>query len=168
MNSAEHGPAAPSAANSVPEIQDLLKEICRLYPHQPRYLVAALEDVQASFGFIPDAVVPMLAEFFGISRASVQQWLDMPGLFRVHPLEQNLLKVCCGPICAERGGKQLLASLKVLPERVDVSLLATHCLGRCNESPVAKLNDHYFTHADEMLLRDHLLAIYENKTGKGL
>jgi len=129
-----------------------------------------MEDVQAYYGFIPDVAVSVLSESFKVSRASVQQWLDIPGLFQVQLPGRYVLKICCGPICADQGGKRLLASMEKLPgcSDGDISLLASPCLGSCNQAPVAKLNNQCLVHADETTLRDHLLAITENKTGKGL
>jgi len=141
------------------KVQKFLEKVCHGYPRHSRYLLAAMEDVQAYYGFIPDAVVSVLSESFKVSRASVQQWLDRPGLFQVQLPGRYVLKICCGPICADQGGKRLLASMEKLPgcSDGDISLLASPCLGSCNQAPVAKLNNQCFVHADETTLRDRLV-----------
>jgi len=145
--------------HSAGPVRILLDRVCHIYPRHSKYLLAALEDVQAYHGFIPRSVVPVLSEWFHVSSTSVQQWMDTQGLFQIGLPAKHLLKVCCGPVCSENGGKGMLAGLQELSENLDVgiSLQASPCLGRCNEAPVARLNSQYLSRFNDAVLRQHLL-----------
>ncbi len=129
-----------------------LERLKNLYPANPRYLLAILEDLQARFGYIAESLLPELCEFLHVSQSEVEQWLELDGVFRRRPpAGAHTLRICCGPVCAGHGGTQLFDRLgrRLGSMGAAIRLLASPCLGRCDTPPVAKLDEQCFAPADD-------------------
>jgi len=126
----------------------------RVYPDHPRYLLATLEDVQSQFGFVPELAVSELSRFFKIRKSKIREWFEIPGVFRSHPLRNQVFQVCCGPICSACGSKQLLADIqKQFDETSEaISVLASACMGNCDNPPVVQLNNEKIVRANAQVL----------------
>lgn len=137
--------------SSLADIDRYLDRLKRLYPPHPRYLLALLEDIQARYGYIPkDKILTKVSRYFHVRLPAVEQWLEVDEVFRCQAPASHALRICCGPVCSGRGGRQLLDQMRgqlgSLPDKI--GLLASPCLGRCGEPPVAKLDGQCFAAAD--------------------
>ncbi len=112
-------------------------------------LLPLLHDVQHSFGFIPPAAVPMIAEALNLSRAEVHGVLSFYSDFRDRPAGRHVVKLCQAESCQARGSA---ATTAALADRLGVALGATradgqvtlepvYCLGLCAIGPNALIND---------------------------
>jgi len=117
----------------------------RGYPEEISYLVAALEDIQAAFGYVPADALPVLAGHFGSNAERIRNKADTFGLFRFAPPPAHRIRICHGPVCASCGGEELLAD--VVSESKDISVEPGHCFGRCDQAPVVGIDDRLLTHA---------------------
>ncbi|MFQ5354980.1 MAG: NAD(P)H-dependent oxidoreductase subunit E [Mariprofundaceae bacterium] len=135
-------------------MQQFMRSLMLVYPAHSRYLLAALEDVQNQFGFVPELAASELSRFFKIRKSEVRKCLEIPGVFRSHPLRDQVLQVCCGPICSDCGSRKLLTQVqKQLDETSEaISVLASPCMGNCDNPPVVKLNDAKIVRADARAL----------------
>jgi len=141
-------------------VRDMLD--ARRYPQQARYLVAAMEDVQAGFGYVPAEAASELARYFSLDEAKIAAWLrDASGAFRAQPLGRHVLRICQGPICRTRGGKAMMEEVrKVASGKSGLTVLASHCLGACDQAPIAKLDEERLSgHGDETISALVLTAI---------
>jgi formate dehydrogenase subunit gamma len=124
-----------------------------------------LHEVQATFGYIPDAVVPMIAEALNLSRAEVHGVVTFYHDFRSAPAGQHVLKICRAEACQATGGDALAAraearlGVKMGATSADgrVTLEPVYCLGLCSVSPSAMLDGKIVARLDEKKL-DTLLA----------
>ena len=106
----------------------------RNYPCKQPYFLAALEDLQAHFGFLPEAAVAIAATHFG----QVPDFdCELSTLFHFRPDNPHAVRICTGPLCSSVGSSALITALEVAP---DITIEASHCLGACDRAPAAVLN----------------------------
>lgn len=120
------------------------------YPATPAYLLAALEDVQAEMGWVPDGLARDLATAFGAAPAQLESLLSMPGVFRIAPMPPRTIGVCMGAVCAAHGGEVLLEQLRQKAEGTDLCVERVYCQGGCEAPPVAVCHGERITHATVM------------------
>ncbi len=103
----------------------------RNYPRKQPYLLATLEDLQAHFGFLPQAAVAMVANHFG-------QELDFDSefsvLFHSRPDNPHAVKICTGPLCSRAGSSNLITTLEAAS---NIAIEASYCMGVCSRAPAA-------------------------------
>jgi len=104
-------------------------------------LLPLLHALQAEFGCVPDAAVPLLASALNLSRAEVHGVLTFYHDFRRTPVEGHLVRLCRAEACQARGGREVEATLKAALEiDAGVTLEAVYCLGLCASGPAALVN----------------------------
>jgi NADH:ubiquinone oxidoreductase subunit E len=106
----------------------------RNYPCKQPYLLAALEDLQAHFGFLPQAAVAIVANHFGQEPDFDS---ELSALFHSMPDNPHAVKICAGPLCSRAGSDDLITTLEAAP---NIAIEASYCLGVCNRAPAAVLN----------------------------
>lgn len=116
----------------------------RGYPAEISYLVAALEDIQAAFGYVPEDALPVLAGHFGSDAEHIRNKAEAFGLFRFVPPPAHRIGICHGPVCAACGGKELLADVS---GSEGIGVEPNHCLGRCDQAPVVSIDGRLLTQA---------------------
>ncbi len=112
-------------------------------------LLPMLHALQDSYGHIPAAAVPVLAELLNLSRAEIHGVVSFYHDFRDRPAGQHVLKICRAEACQSMGANALAAeTLRKLginwhgttPDgRVTVE--PVYCLGMCACAPAAMLDD---------------------------
>ncbi|MCF7822121.1 MAG: NAD(P)H-dependent oxidoreductase subunit E, partial [Mariprofundaceae bacterium] len=131
----------------------------RNYPRKQPYLLAALEDLQAHFGFLPDAAVAIAATRFG----RVPDFdCELSTLFHFRPDNPHAARICTGPLCSKAGSSTLITALEATP---DVAIEASHCLGICNQAPAAVLNGEVIPRASVEKILSQLNADNGSKRG---
>lgn len=107
-----------------------------------------LHALQAQFGYIDRAAVPILAETLNLSRAEVVGVIDFYHDFHDKPEGTHTLQVCRAEACQSMGCEALLAHIAA---RLEVALGGTtadgaitlkdvYCLGNCALSPAVMLD----------------------------
>lgn len=128
-------------------------------------LLPILIDLQAAFGCVPQAAVPIVAEALNLTRAEVHGVVTFYHDFRAEPPGRHVLKLCRAEACQAAGGDHLAARAQ---ERLAVAmgdttadgrvtLEPTYCLGLCATAPSAMLDGRVVGRLDERRL-DMLLA----------
>ncbi|MDX8407244.1 MAG: NAD(P)H-dependent oxidoreductase subunit E [Mariprofundaceae bacterium] len=112
------------------------------YPGSPAFLLAALEDVQAHFGWVPNAAIDLLAARFALSAARVHQLLDAcSDSFSTAAPDSGpvgrKLWVCHGPVCRSHGADDLCRAL----QSHGLSPVGHACLGACDHAPAARYGE---------------------------
>jgi len=128
---------------------------------QRRHLKGAalpiLHALQETFGCVPEAAVPMVAEALNLSRAELHGTVTFYHDFRKEPPGRRVLKLCRAESCQAAGGDALAAraeqklGVEMGGTTIDrrVTLEAVYCLGLCHSSPAAMLDSHVFGMLDE-------------------
>ena len=127
-----------------------VEEILRRHAGRKGSLLPILNDVQAAFGFVPDAVVPIVAEVLNLSRAEVHGVVTFYHDLKRAPAGRPVIKLCRAEACQARGVERL-ASLFEGDPRIETETV--YCLGLCASGPSAMVGDRVFARLDETKAR---------------
>lgn len=131
---------------------------------QRRHLEGAalpiLHALQETFGCVPEAAVPLVADALNLSRAEIHGTVTFYHDFRKEPPGRRVLKLCRAESCQAAGGDALAAraeaklGVEMGGTTIDrrVTLEAVYCLGLCHSSPAAMLDKDVFGMLDEAKL----------------
>jgi len=128
-------------------------------------LLPILHAVQASFGYIPQSVLPHIAQDLNISRAEVHGVVTFYHDFREHPAGRHTVKLCRAEACQAMGADRVAAYAKTAlgvdwhgtTADGQVTLEPVFCLGLCACAPAAMVDGRGVGRVDEARL-DALLA----------
>lgn len=107
-----------------------------------------LHAVQAAFGYVPEAAVPVVAQALNLSRAEVHGIVSFYHDFRREPAGRNVLRLCRAEACQSMGADRLAAyaseKLRISWHETTpdggVTLEPIFCLGLCAAAPCAMVN----------------------------
>ncbi|NKN37006.1 formate dehydrogenase subunit gamma [Agrobacterium sp. a22-2] len=125
-------------------------------------LLPILHEIQHTFGYVPEAAKPVIAEALNLSRAEVHGVVSFYHDFRDHPSGRHVLKLCRAEACQSVGGDALAVSAKS-KLGIDwhgttadgaVTLEPVYCLGLCACAPAAMLDDELHGRLDADCLGD--------------
>jgi formate dehydrogenase subunit gamma len=111
-------------------------------------LLPILHDIQATFGYVDPAAVPILAEELNLSRADVHGVISFYHDFRKAPTAGTHVRVCRAEACQAAGAEDLVAHVKdtlntdiggTSPDR-DATLDQVFCFGNCALGPTVEIN----------------------------
>ena len=111
-------------------------------------LLPMLHAIQAEWGHVPQAAVPVLADVLNLGRAEVHGVISFYHDFRDHPAGSHILKICRAEACQSMGGAEMAAGVL---DRLGVDWHGTtadgavtvepvYCLGLCACGPAAMLD----------------------------
>ena len=131
-----------------PWSEERARTVIEEFSHLEGPLMPMLHAVQETFGHVPDAVVPMLAEKLNVSRAEVHGVVTFYHDFRHEPAGRHVLKICRAEACQAAGGDALTAhaehrlGCKLGETTADgrVTVEPIYCLGLCATAPSAMLD----------------------------
>ncbi len=119
------------------------------YKGKSGVLIAALQEAQQIFGYLPRKVMIHVANELTIPLAEVYSVVSFYSLFSTVPTGLHRLEVCMGTACYVRGAEKLLQGLqdKLGLKAGEVSadgrfsIATTRCVGACGAAPVIKVGD---------------------------
>jgi formate dehydrogenase subunit gamma len=129
-------------------ISDILDE----YAQAPGPLLLVLHAVQRRLGFVPEDVIPYIAERLNLSRAEVHGVVSFYHHFRRTAPGRHLVQVCRAESCQAMGAEHLAQHAQ---ERMGIlfhettadgafSLEPVYCLGNCACSPAVMIDEELF------------------------
>jgi len=127
-------------ANVIERIQEL--------QHLPGALLPILHRLQEEFGYIDDAMIPLVAEALNISHAEVHGVISFYHDFRRAPAGRHVLQICRAESCQSMGCNSLIehvekslgVSLGETTADGNFTLRPVYCLGNCALSPAVMLD----------------------------
>jgi formate dehydrogenase subunit gamma len=111
-------------------------------------LLPILHDIQATFGYVDPAAVPILAEELNLSRADVHGVISFYHDFRESPTAGTHVRICRAEACQAAGAEDLVAHAKdtlrtdiggTSPDR-GATLDQVFCFGNCALGPTVEIN----------------------------
>lgn len=119
-------------------------------------LLPMLHAIQAEWGHVPQAAVPVLADVLNLGRAEVHGVISFYHDFRDHPAGRHILKICRAEACQSMGGAAMAAGVL---DRLGVDWHGTtadgavtvepvYCLGLCACGPAAMLDEQLMGRVD--------------------
>ncbi|RKY07273.1 MAG: NADH-quinone oxidoreductase subunit NuoE [Planctomycetota bacterium] len=126
-----------------------VKDIIAQYPAKRAGLIPVLQDIQDSFGYLPEAAIDRLSELSDVSANEIYGVATFYTQFRFSPPGEHSVRVCQGTACHVRQGLQLLneveqrlkikAGQTTADGKFDLERVA--CLGCCALAPVMVVDD---------------------------
>ena len=128
---------------------------------EPFDIMEVLQDVQASYGYLPEEVLRQVSASFDVPLIEVFRLASFYKAFSLTPRGRHLVTVCTGTACHVRGAPKILdeitAQLAIQPgettEDRAFTLETVNCLGACALGPVVVLDGQYHDHMDSAKLR---------------
>ncbi|MDR3376300.1 MAG: formate dehydrogenase subunit gamma [Ancalomicrobiaceae bacterium] len=110
---------------------------------EPGAMLPILHDLQAAFGYVDAAAVPIIADRLNVSRAEVHGVVSFYHDFRDHPAGRHVLKICRGEACQAVGCRALVDHLDICHGLAtgattadgDLTVEEIFCLGNCALGP---------------------------------
>ena len=93
--------------------EDTARTIAAEHGNRPDALIEILHAVQAALGYVPEAVVPVLADALNLSRAEVHGVVTFHHDFRREPAGRHVLQMCRAEACQAMGGEALVAAPRI-------------------------------------------------------
>ena len=113
----------------------------------PGATLPILHDLQARFGYIDDAAIPLIASALNVSKAETVGVISFYHDFRQTPHDGPVLKLCRAESCQAAGCEDLVAHLEdrhgLIADAHDgggIAVETVYCLGHCAASPAAMLD----------------------------
>ena len=134
----------PLAAPPPPQLASALEE----YRGRRDLLVAALQEIQALYGYLPKRAVLYAARELGAPLSRLYGVATFYNQFRLTPTGRHIIQVCRGTACHVAGSAGLLAAvsetLGVAEDETTsdgmFSLATVACLGCCSLAPAVMVN----------------------------
>jgi NADH:ubiquinone oxidoreductase subunit E len=141
---------------------------------QPHQLIEVLQDVQETFGYIPEEAMITVSRELGVPLTDVYGVAAFYKAFSLKPRGKNVLTVCMGTACHVRGAKLVLnqatGQLGVragdVTEDGEFSVEQVNCLGACALGPVVTENGSVHHHMTPGKLRKLIKTLASNNGGK--
>lgn len=111
-------------------------------------LLPILHDLQAEFGYVDPAAIPILAEELNLSRADVHGVISFYHDFRKSPAAGTHVRICRAEACQAAGADELVEHAKArlgtdiggtAPDR-SATLDQVFCFGNCALGPTVEIN----------------------------
>ena len=131
-------------------VPEEIAEVLRRHAGRKGALLPILNDVQAAFGHVPDAAVPIIALALNLSRAEVHGVVTFYHDLKRVPAARPVVKLCRAEACQARGVARL-APLFEGDTRIQVETV--YCLGLCASGPAAMVGTAVFARLDEASAR---------------
>ena len=122
------------------------EEIIKRHAGRKGALLPILNDIQALFGHVPDAAVPVVAEALNLTRADVHGVVTFYHDLKRAPETRPVIKLCRAEACQARGVDRI-APIFESDERIAVE--AVYCLGLCASGPSAMVGERVAARLDE-------------------
>lgn len=126
-----------------------LDEIITTHKGREGPLLPILHDIQAEWGYVPEAAQPALAAALGLTRAEVHGVVSFYHDFRDHPAGKHVLRLCRAEACQSMGGDALADQIRAAfgidfhettPDG-RLTLEPVFCLGLCACAPSAQMGE---------------------------
>ena len=138
---------------SMTEIDQASKiaEIIEAYPADQRFALAAMQDMQHAFNYMPEEGLVALAKHLGCPQAQLYSMATFYKALSLTPKGQHIIKICNGTACHLRGSMNLATELKrdlnIEPGQTSedglFSVELVNCLGSCALAPVMVVDGNY-------------------------
>ena len=131
-----------------------LESILKGRSSQPHQLIEVLQDVQESYGYIPEEAMREISKTLGVPLIEVYRVASFYKAFKLKPSGKYVITICNGTACHVRGAQLLLdqavSQLGIKPGEVTddgmFSIEHVNCLGACALGPIASENGSYHHH----------------------
>jgi formate dehydrogenase subunit gamma len=145
------------AAAAPPASGEKTRAICEAHGNRPDELLEIFHAVQAELGFVPDEVLPVIADALNLTRAEVYGVLTFYHDFRRAPAGRHVVKICRAEACQAMHTEEVCGHAEqrlgtrfgeTSPDG-EFTLEAVYCLGNCALSPAMMIDGNLFGCVDK-------------------
>ncbi len=138
-----------TAGATAPELAARVRSIVADHRGERGALMPILHTVQAEFGCVDPAVVPVIADALNLSRAEVHGVISFYRDFRAEPAGRSRVRVCRAEACQSVGAEALAAQARArlgvgfsetTPDSA-ITLDEVFCLGNCALGPSVQVGN---------------------------
>ena len=148
-----------------------LESILKGRSSQPHQLIEVLQDVQESYGYIPEEAMREISKTLGVPLIEVYRVASFYKAFKLKPSGKYVITICNGTACHVRGAQLLLdqavSQLGIKPGEVTddgmFSIEHVNCLGACALGPIATENGSYHHRMSPAKLRKFIKSLSREK-----
>ena len=124
-------------------------EIVARHGEEQSSLVPVLQDVNASFHYLPEAVFPMIADGLQVPVSTVYRVATFYNAFSLKPRGKHTIAVCMGTACHVKGAAGIMSALErdleikageTTPDML-FTVDAVRCIGCCGLAPVLTVGE---------------------------
>jgi NADH-quinone oxidoreductase subunit E len=141
-------PAKPSLPPLSPEWESALNETLSTHKNQRTALIAMLQEINHTFGYLPRAILTHLADRLDISLAEVVRVATFYNAFSLIPVGRHIIEVCTGTSCHVGGANRILDRLREelqidageTTEDQRFTLRTVNCIGCCALAPALRVD----------------------------
>ena len=147
-----------------------IEKILLKYDKNKSNLIQILNDVQETYGYIPENVQLEISKYLNVEMAEIYGVITFYARFTLKPKGKYNIAVCLGTACFVKGSEKVLERVKQ-KLGIDVgqttpdgkfSIEATRCIGACGLAPVFTVNEEVYGKATPELV-DKVLDEYMSK-----
>lgn len=147
-----------------------IEKILSKYDKNKSNLIQILNEVQETYGYIPENVQLEISKYLRMEMAEIYGVITFYARFTLKPKGKYNIAVCLGTACFVKGSERVLERVKQ-KLGIDVgqttpdgkfSIEATRCIGACGLAPVFTVNDEVYGKATPELV-DKVLDEYMKK-----
>jgi NADH-quinone oxidoreductase subunit E len=128
---------------------ECLNEILSSYQGKKEELIPILQQVQQTFGYLPEPIMKKIAKFLQLPESTVFGVGTFYAQFKLVPSGRNIVRVCRGTACHVRGGARILREVEkrlgIKPGEstpdLEYSLETVACIGACALAPTMVINN---------------------------
>ncbi|MFB3813113.1 MAG: NAD(P)H-dependent oxidoreductase subunit E [Terriglobales bacterium] len=138
------------------ENEVIVADILGQFDDRRENLLAILQDIQATFFYLPEDALRRVARKLQVSLADVYQVATFYHCFSLKPRGKHLVQVCQGTACHVRGSERILkrvqtetgAGLAGTSPDMQFTVESVRCLGCCGLAPVARVDKDTYAHLE--------------------
>jgi NADH-quinone oxidoreductase subunit E len=128
----------------------LMDEVLNRYASGSGALIPILQRAQSLYGYLPPAVLQLIADRLGISLGKVYGVATFYAQFYLERRGRHILRVCDGTACHVKGAPGLMTAVgeeygvaaDTTTEDGQLTMEIVYCMGSCALAPVAVLDGH--------------------------
>ena len=121
--------------------KELVQRIVAAKGNLPGALLPILHEIQDALGYVPDNVIPLIAQELNLSRAEVHGVITYYHHFRQSPPGSHVVHVCCAEACQANGSEALAAHAQARLKNSELTLEPVYCLGLCASGPAIQIDE---------------------------
>lgn len=129
--------------------------VCAGHGNKASELLEILHELQHDIGYVPETVLPVIANALNLSRAEVYGVVSFYHDFHRHPVGKHVIKICRAEACQSMGTESLcahaqnkLAKFGGTSSDGNFTLEAAYCLGNCALSPAMMIDETLYGKVD--------------------
>lgn len=138
----------PGATTGGSPLEEHVRSAVAAHRAERGALLPILHDIQATFGYVDQAAVPILADELNLSRADVHGVISFYHDFRTAPAAGTHVRICRAEACQAAGAEALVAHARerlrtdvggTSPDRA-ATLDQVFCFGNCALGPTVEID----------------------------